>query len=68
MDEKVIVGFFGLLAKRAKPTIFPSPPSQSIRRPKPILQRNPCMVFDFRGRPNFPNKVVQRRLNEAEEL
>jgi hypothetical protein len=68
MDEKVIVDFFGLLAKRTNATIFPSPLSQSIRRPKPILQRKPCMVFNFRRRPNFPNKFVQRRLNDAEKL
>jgi hypothetical protein len=68
MDDEVVVSFFGLLPKRAKAAIFPTPSSQSIRRPKPILQPKPRMIFNFRRRPNFPNKVVQRRLDKAEEL
>jgi hypothetical protein len=38
MDEEVIIGFFGLLAKGAKATIMPTALAQSIRRGKPILQ------------------------------
>jgi hypothetical protein len=69
MDKEVVVNFFCLLAKWAKAAIFPTPSSQSIRRPKaPILQRKPHMVFNFRRRPSFPNKVVQRRLDKGEEL
>jgi hypothetical protein len=36
--HKEVVVFLGLIAKRAKPTIIPTPPPQTIRRPKPILQ------------------------------
>jgi hypothetical protein len=68
MDKEVVVSFFGLLVKWAKAAIFPTPSSQSIRRPKPILQRKPRMVFNFWRRPSFLNKVVQRRLDKAEEL
>jgi hypothetical protein len=38
MHKEMVVGFLGLLAKRAKPTIIPTPPPQTIRRPKSILQ------------------------------
>jgi hypothetical protein len=36
MNKKVIVGFFDLLAKRAKPTIIPPPSPQPIGHPKPM--------------------------------
>jgi hypothetical protein len=38
MNKKVVVVLFGLLAKRAKPIIILTTPSQSICRPKPILK------------------------------
>jgi hypothetical protein len=38
MDEEVIIGFFGLLAKGAKAAIMPTALAQSIHRGKPILQ------------------------------
>jgi hypothetical protein len=68
MNEEVVIIFFSLLAKGAKPTIFSSPPSQSIRRPKSILQHKASMIFHFGRRPSFPNNLVKRRLNKAEEL
>jgi hypothetical protein len=40
LDEKVIVVFFGLLAKWAKTTIFPTTLPQPIRRPKLFCKTN----------------------------
>jgi hypothetical protein len=38
MDEEVIIGFLGLLAKGAKAVIIPTAFAQPIRRGKPILE------------------------------
>jgi hypothetical protein len=38
MDEEVIIGFLGLLAKWAKAAIIPTALAQPIRRGKPILE------------------------------
>jgi hypothetical protein len=46
MHEEVVIGFFGLLAKRVKPAIFPTSPPKPIRRPKPILESKPIVEFD----------------------
>jgi hypothetical protein len=58
MNKKMVVCFFGLLAKRAKPTILPVTLPQTVRCPKPILEGQPSMVLRLWGSPSFPNNLV----------
>ena len=45
-----------LVAKLAKPTILPSSPVKSMRRPYSVLEDQPSEKFTFGGCPRFPNQ------------
>jgi hypothetical protein len=64
----MVVDLFDLLAKGAKPTIFPSTLLQSMRCPKSILKNKPCMVLYFWRRLSFLNKLIHARFNMVKEL
>jgi hypothetical protein len=68
MDEKMIVVFFGLLIKWAKPTVLLTRSLQPICRPKPILQGQPNVILQFLWSPSFLNHLVNARLKKTEEL
>jgi hypothetical protein len=68
MHKKMVVGFPGLFAKRANPTIIPTLPPQSVCRPWPILQGKLRVILDFWRSPHPPNNVGHTRFNKSKEL
>jgi hypothetical protein len=57
-----------MLAKRAKPTVWPPPPLKPIGRPQTILKNKPRMMLRLGSGPIPPNERVQIGINEAKEL
>jgi hypothetical protein len=68
MNEEMVVSFLDLIVKRAISAIISTTPSQTIRRPKPILQGEPSMVLDLRRCPSFPNNLIDARVNKSKKL
>jgi hypothetical protein len=60
IDKEVVVSFFGLFAKGKTSTIIPTAPSQTIRRPKPLLQSEPSIVLDLCTCPSFPTILLMQ--------
>jgi hypothetical protein len=68
MDEKMIGRFHHLLAKRIKPTIWPSSILESIGSPKIILKRKPRMVLNLGRSSSLPHDCVHLGVHKTKEL
>jgi hypothetical protein len=68
VHKKVINRFNALLAKGAKSTIRPTSLGQPVGRPNSILCDEPSKELGFRWSPSFPNRGIDRGLDQTQEL